>query len=363
MTWKHEVRTAIYGCIFALSLGMVILALSGDNPMLLVEALSTSLFTGFGLGYTLFYSTPLIFTGLSVAVCFRCGLFNIGAEGQLYAGALGILLSSLLFPNAPGIIAIPLGLLAGALFGALWGGIAGVLKAKRGSHEVIVTILLNFVSMYLVNYLILYPLDDPNTQKPESLPLGAGYAMPLLSDFGLGSFENTPVNLALFIGIATAFAIRYLLFSTPLGFEMRSVGYSPHASRVAGISVSRQTIFAFLLSGALAGMVGLNDVLGYHHRIVEGFSPGYGAAGIAVALLARNNPIGILFAAFLFGTLHNGARELEFLSERVTKELAYVIQAVLIAAVAAPALGSTIVGVFKKVKTPGNFKMVPRSVA
>ncbi len=339
-----ETKSAVGGCIFALLLGTFILAVSGENPTLLFEALSNSIFTGFGLGYTLFYATPLIFTGLSVAVCFRCGLFNIGAEGQLYMGALGILLVSLLLPNAPAIAAIPLGILSAALLGGLWGAIAGVLKAKRGSHEVIVTILLNFVALYIVNYLILYPLDDPTTQKPESLPLGAGYAMPLLSEIGLTVFDTTPVNTSLFVAIATALVIRFLLKSTPFGFEMRSVGYSSSASRIAGISVGRQTILAFVISGILAGMVGLNDVQGYHHKIIEGFSPQYGFTGIAVALLARNNPVGILFAALLFGTLHNGARDLEFLSDKVTKELAYVIQAVLIAAVAAPRFGETLFG-------------------
>lgn len=325
----------------ALGVCSVFLLCLGENPGVLFEALWQSLFTSFGLGYSLFYTTPLLFTGLAAAICFRCGLFNIGAEGQLYIGATALVAVGIFFPNTPAVIALPLGILTAALAGGLWGGIAGWLKAKRGSHEVIVTILLNFIALSLVNYLILYPLDDPSSQAAETAAVGHGFHIAKLSEVcqlvGLECFTSTPVNLTLFFALAIAALVHFFLFRTSTGFEMRAVGANPHAGRFAGIKVERHLVLAFFLSGALAGLVGVNEVMGYHHSVIEGFSPGYGFTGLAVALLARNRPVGILFTALLFGVLQNSARELEFLSERVTKELSFVIQAVLIAFIAGEA--------------------------
>ncbi len=329
----------LLGLFLAIVLCSALLPLLGESPFVLLQAMQTSLFTQFGLGYTLVYATPLLFTGLSVAISFHCGLFNIGAEGQLYVGALAIVLVSALFPHAPLWIGVPLGFFAALLAGGFWGGIAGLLKARRGSHEVIVTILLNFIALALCNYLIIYPLADPEIQAPETIEIASGYFIPTFNKisvaFGGDLFHGCPVNVSLFVGLFLAFALQFLLFRTPLGFELRAVGQNPIASRFAGIRVKRKILMALAMSGAIAGLVGTNEVMGYHHSVIEGFSPSYGFTGIAVALLARNSPIGIIFSALLFGLLHNSAREIEFLSEKITKDLSSILQGVLIAFVAA----------------------------
>jgi general nucleoside transport system permease protein len=329
----------VLGLGLSLVAAALLLLLLGEKTTVLWEALYNSCFTDFGLGYTLFYMTPYLFTGLGVAVCFQCGLFNIGGEGQLYLGAIAIIAVSSAAPNAPGWVAVPLGILASACAGGFWGGIAGWLKAKRGSHEVIVTILLNFIAFAIVNYLILYQFDNPSSQSPETLDVGPGYRIASLNSlfavFGLSFFESTPANVSLFMAIAAAFSAYFFLFHTPWGFSLRCVGKSIRASEFAGISVGRQTLIALALGGAFSGLVGINEVMGSQHKVIEGFSPQYGFTGIAVALLARSHPIGVIFSAFLFGVLQNSARELEFLSDKVTKELAVVIQAILIGFVAA----------------------------
>jgi simple sugar transport system permease protein len=306
----------------------------GEKATLLWEALRNTLFTGFGLGYTLFYTTPLIFTGLSVALAWHCGLFNIGAEGQLYVGAIAVVLMAVAFPGLHWSVAMPLACLASFCAGGIWGGIAGFLRAKRGSHEVIVTILLNFIAYALVDYLILYPFKNPDTQNTETLVVGAAYQLPTLDRLGLGIFATTPVNVSLLLSIAVAVCCYYFLFRTTLGFELRTVGKNAVASRFAGISVARNTFMALFLGGGLAGLVGVNEVMGHEHKVVQSFSPQYGFTGIAVALIARNHPIGVIFSALLFGALQNSARELEFLSDKLTKELSLVLQGSLIAFVA-----------------------------
>jgi general nucleoside transport system permease protein len=331
-------RAPVLGFVISLLACSLFLWVTGEAPFVLVEAFRNTYLTDFGLGYTLFYTTPLIFTGLAVAVSFHCGLFNIGAEGQLYVGSMAVVLVAATFPNLPWLLAVPLGILAAFAAGGLWGGVAGYLKAKRGSHEVIVTILLNFIGAAIVDYLLLYPFHNPESSNPESLAIATGYQIPKLSDLfhkvGIDVFKSTPVNISLFLAIAAMGFVYFFLFYTTTGFELRAVGQSPTASRFAGVSVRRRITLALFLSGGIAGLVGVNEVMGYQHKLIQGFSPQYGFTGIAVALLARNHPVGIFLSAFLFGSLHNCARELEFLSEKVTKELSLVLQGVLIAFVA-----------------------------
>jgi simple sugar transport system permease protein len=340
--------------LFSLIVSSLLLLAVGESPLVLLDAFHTALFTDFGLGYTLFYTTPLLLTGLSVAVCFRCGLFNIGAEGQLYFGSLTLMWSALFFPGLHPLLAIPFGIFMAALGGAFWGGIAGILKAKRGSHEVIVTILLNFLAYALCNYWILYPLHNPQSQNPETVNVASPYYFTKLSElanfFGFSLFQNTPVNLTLFLAVLLAVCLYYFLFHTPRGFALRAVGANPRASLFAGIAVNGQVVFAMVLGGAFAGLVGVNEVMGHQHKVIEGFSPQYGFTGIAVALLARSHPIAVIASALLFGFLHNSARELEFLSNKVTKELAIVIQGVLIATIASQEIWRKLYYRFRKEK-------------
>lgn len=347
-------RAPLVGLLLSLGVGMLFLMIGGERPMVLWEGLRTTCFTSFGIGYTLFYATPLIFTGLSVAVCFHCGLFNIGAEGQLYVGSLFVIFVAYLFPSLPAPVAIPLAIVAAALGGAIWGGLAGWLKAARGSHEVIVTILLNFVGINLVNYFIMYPFKSTGSQNPETFDIPENLRIWQLQDlfqkFGSDWLKSTPVNVSLFVALGCAFLCYILLFYTTYGYGLRTVGLSPLAARFAGISVPLNSVAALFLAGGLSGLVGVNEIMGHQHRLVEGFSPGYGFTGIAVALLARNHPLGIVLSAFLFGALHNSARELEFLSEKVTKELSLILQGTLIAFVAADFL---IEKLFKRKVTNG----------
>jgi len=325
------------GFLLSLLICSLILVASGENFSILIEAFYNTFFTHFGLGYTFFYATPLIFTGLSVAVAARSGLFNIGAEGQLYIGSvlLTFFATKILLPTAFGV---PLAIVIACAGGALWGGLAGFLKSKMGSHEVIVTILLNFIAYSLTDYSILYLFKNPLVQNPESLEIYSSYRLPLLSDWtallGLETFATTPVNATLLLALFSAFAVHFFLFHTKRGYEMRAVGFNPKSSQFNGINVSQNTLLAFVIAGGLTGGVAVNEIMGHQYKLTQGFSVEYGFTGIAVALLARNHPIGILFSAILFGSLHNASREMEFLSEKVTKELSLVLQALMIAFVA-----------------------------
>lgn len=301
----------------------------GESPAILTEAFYNTFFTSFGLGYTLFYSTPLIFTGLSVALCFHAGLFNIGAEGQLLWGSIAIVALGHWLPEIPWFLAVPVAILVAALAGGLGGLVAGFFKAFRGSHEVVTTLLLNFIAQYWVSYLILYQFKNPLNQASETEVISNHYWIPTID-----LFRTTPVNLTLVIAIISAVLIYYYLFHTVSGFELRAMGNNKQAAQYAGINLKYRTVLVFFISGALAGLVGVNEVMGSEHKVIEGFSPGYGFTGIAVALLARNHPLGIIVSAILFGSLQNTARELEFLSENVSKEVSLVIQGVLIAFVA-----------------------------
>lgn len=339
---RDKLLNSLFGPFIAVIIsGLVtatLLLLLGESPEILWEALTSTFFNGFGLGYTLFYTTPLILTGLSVALCFHAGLFNIGSEGQLHLGAVGVLTASFFFPELPWYLAIPLGLLSSALFGAAWGFVAGFLKAKRGSHEVIVTILLNFIGITLTNYLILYPFKNTQVQNPETIKIATGYFVPRLSDvtarFGSELFRTTPVNLTLILAVLAAVGCYFFLFHTPRGYELRALGQNSSAARFNGISLTTNTLLIFTLAGALSGLVGVNEVMGFQHKLIEGFSPQYGFTGIAVALMARNHPLGIILSAFLFGAIHNGAREIEFLSENITKEISIVMESLLIILIA-----------------------------
>lgn len=323
--------------LFALAVAALIVYLAGENPMTLIEALKASL-SPEGLGYTLFYATPFILTGLSVAVSFHCGLFNIGGEGQLYMGSLAVVFVSTRFSTLPLPLAVLSGVTAALVGGALWGALAGGLKALRGSHEVIVTILLNFIAYAIVDYSILYLFKDPQSQSPETALMPTQFQIPtfdqLLSPLGIQYFKSTPVNLTLLLAILAAAAVWVFLGKTRWGFELRTVGAGQRTARFAGMSVARSTLAALSLSGALSGLVGVNEVMGHEHRFIQGFSPGYGFTGIAVALLGRNHPAGVILSALLFGLLHNMSREIEFATSHVSKELALVLQAILVLAVA-----------------------------
>ena len=317
--------------MLGLAAGLSVTWLAGENPWHVLRVLVKGAFgSSCDLGMTLFYSTPLIFTGLSVAVAFQAGLFNIGAEGQLTLGALAAAAVGAVWPGLWSPLAPVLAGLAALAAGTVWGAIPGWLRARRGSHEVINTIMLNFIAAGLASYVALYVLKNPDSQNPETRPIGAGYCLP---QFGV--FEPAPVSAALPLALLAAALVGMLMWRTVLGFEIRAVGQSESAARAAGIDVGRIRIIAMSLAGGLAGLVGVGEVLGNAGKFRVGFSPEYGFMGIAVALLGRNQPAGVVAAALLFGALHQGTAAFDLETEHVTREVSLVFQALVILSVSA----------------------------
>jgi simple sugar transport system permease protein len=315
---------------------MAVTWIAGENPWHVFKVLCMGAFgSPYDFGMTLFYATPLVFTGLSVAIAFHAGLFNIGAEGQLTLGALAAAMVGAIWPTCPFFIAPLFAGVAAILAGMLWGAIPGWLRARRGSHEVINTIMLNFIAAGFASYVTLYLLKNPDTQNPETRSIGASYMIHQFAVFG-----GAPVSLALPLAIVTSVCVWFFLAKTTWGFELRAVGQSESAARAAGVSAANVRIIALSLAGALAGLVGIAEVLGNAGRFKVGFSPEYGFIGIAVALLARNHPFGILPAALLFGALHKGATALDLETEHVTRDLSLILQALILLSVCAEGLWS-----------------------
>lgn len=335
---RMRVALRIFQPVLAVALGLVlglcVVVLAGESPWRVLQILAMSAFgTRYDFGMTLFYSTPLILTGLAVAIPLHAGLFNIGAEGQLVFGALAAAAVGILFPNLSWPLAPWVAGLAAFAAGAAWGAIPGWLRARRGSHEVINTIMLNFIAAGFASWVTLYLLRNPDTQSPETRAVGAGY---LISHFEM--FGDAPVGSALFLALAVAGGVSFFLWRTAVGFQIRAVGENEHASRASGIDSARIRILAMILGGGVAGLVGVGEVLGNAGRFRLGFSPDYGFIGIAVALLGKGSPAGVVGAALLFGALHKGTADLDFETEHITREISLIFQALVILVVSADAL-------------------------
>ena len=324
--------------VAAFIVGGILILLVGDNPfeaygLLLGSALSWP----DGIGYTLFQATPLIFTGLAVLVGFRCGLFNIGAEGQLYIAAFATAWVGIRFANFSPWILIPFCCAAAILAGAFWAAIPGVLKARFGSHEVINTIMLNFIAVALVSYFTQYHYKEKGDPILQTAPIGQNAYIPPLGKFIPGFPERIPLNVAFLLALLCCLLVYLFLWRTKWGYEIRATGSNPFAAEYGGISIGKQIILAMAVSGALAGMVGINEVLGNRHRYYDGFSDNYGFTGIAVALLGRNHPVGVILAALLFAALQHGGIYVDGFSEHVTKDIVQVLQGIIILFVAGEA--------------------------
>ena len=277
---------------------------------------------------TVVTATPLILVGLSVAIGFRAGLFNIGGEGQMNIGALVASAAGFSFPGLPGPVHLVLVLVAGFAGGALWGAIPGFLKAKTGAHEVITTIMLNFVAVSLVLYVLSTHFYGQQAE-PVAKPVKVSY--PHL--FG----SSLRIHFGIFVALAVAAAVAWLLNRTTVGFRFRAVGANPDAARAAGMSPSRTTILVMTLAGGIAGLAGSNQLLSVTPSLLPGFASGIGFDGIAIALLGRARPAGVVAAAFLFGALRAGGRSMQVVTQ-VPSDIITVIQALVIVFVAAPAL-------------------------
>ena len=325
----------LIGFIIGLFAALLLTLFAGENPINIFMILARSAFGSmYDFGLTLSYATPLIFCGLSVAIGFHAGLFNIGGEGQLTMAVVTAAAVGVLFPNIPFPLAPLVAFGAAILVGAFWGGLAGWLRAYRGSHEVIITIMLNFIAAGLANWFALKIIPNPNSQNPETAMVSPNY---LFKDYDLVArlFPDTPANAALVFALAFAVLMWVFLWKTTWGFELRAVGSNTEAAHRAGISEKKIQIFAMAMAGALAGCVALSEVMGSAGQYRIGFSPDYGFIGIAVALLANNNPLGIIAGAFLMGALHKGASDLDLETTTITRDFSRIIQALIILGVAA----------------------------
>ncbi|MFT6558559.1 ABC transporter permease [Sneathiella sp.] len=309
--------------------GLVILVV-GDNPL---KALEVLFYGAFGypeaVGYTLYYTTNFIFTGLAVAIAFHCGLFNIGAEGQAFIAGLGVGLAALYLDFLPFWAIIPISIFSAALFGGAWAYIPAYLQAKRGSHIVITTIMFNFIAFSVMNYILVEVLISPDAGgSPETREFGENTWLAYAPDFT--GMSESPLNFSFLIALGLSAAFYYFVWHTRWGYEIRVVGENETAARYSGISVSRNIILAMVISGALAGFVAVNELLGVHHKVIMDFTGGYGFVGIAVALMGRNHPVGIFMAALLFGAIYQGGTELAFEMNTINKEMVIVIQGLII---------------------------------
>ena len=278
-------------------------------------------------------ATPYVFAGLAVALGFRCGLFNIGAEGQLFMGAIFSVFVGYSLKGLPAIIHIPLALTAGALGGALWAFVPAILKAKVGAHEVINTIMMNYIAFRLSEWLLSDkgPMQRPGSANPISPFVEPSAELPRLFA------DPIRFHLGFFVALAVAAFIYWFLFRTTWGFELRTVGANPNAARYAGMSITRNYVLTFCLSGALAGLAGANEVLGVNHNLAVAFSSGYGFDSIALALLGKSHPGGVVLAAVLFGTLRSGGTRMQNVA-KIPVDIIQVVQALVIAFIAAPAI-------------------------
>ena len=333
--WAELVVLPIVCLAVALAVAGVVVALIGQDPMEVLSFLIYGAFgTARGVSYTLYYTTTFIFTGLAVAVAFHGGLFNIGGEGQAIMGGLGTGLVALwLSPYLPAWLMLPLMLVVGAAFGMLWAAVPGYLQAYRGSHVVITTIMFNFIASSVLVYLLVNHLRPVGTMSVESVPFEPSANLPRMHEalawLGI-EWPASPLNTSLFIALAAAVAVYLFLWRSKAGYNVRAVGSSASAAEYAGINAKRHIVLAMAVSGALAGMVGMNEIAGVSGKLLLEFVSGAGFTGIAVALMGRNHPVGIVFASLLFGALFQGGAEVAFEVKGFSRDMVVLMQGLVV---------------------------------
>lgn len=333
--WADVLLLPLINLAAAFVVSGLIIAMIGENPLTALIVMLKGAFVYDGsLGYTLYYTTNFMFTGLAVAVAFHAMLFNIGGEGQAYIGGLGAGLVCLWLDSLlPAVLLVPLAIIGAAAFGAGWAFIPGYLQAYRGSHVVITTIMFNFIAASLMVWLLAGMLMAPGQMSPETVQFGQAGWLPFIHDLlaAVGiEVARSPLNLSFVIAVAAGFGVWVLIWRTRLGYAIRATGHSETAARYAGIAVPRVIIITMAISGALAGMMAINEILGVQHRVLLNFTSGYGFTGIAVALMGRNHPLGIFLASLLFGALYQGGAELDFEFQTITREMVLMIQGMII---------------------------------
>jgi len=329
--WADVLLMPVVNLAIALLAAGLVVALIGQSPREVMVMLVHGAFgTPRGLSYTLYYATSFIFTGLAVAVAFHGGLFNIGAEGQAILGGLGTGLVALWLSNSlPALILLPLMLIAGAVFGMVWAAVPAYLQAYRGSHVVITTIMFNFLASALLGYLLVNTLRAPGGMSVESVPFGPAAHLPGMHELlaGLGiAWPSSPLNISLFLALIAAVGVYLLLWHSRAGYRLRAVGASEGAAAYAGIYPKAQVILAMGLSGALAGMVGMNEIAGVNGKLLLDFVGGAGFTGIAVAVMGRNHPVGIVLASLLFGALFQGGAEVSMEVSGFSRDMVVMLQ-------------------------------------
>ena len=329
--WADLVLLPIVCLGVALLVAAAVVAMVGQNPAEVIMVLIQGAFgSARGLSYTLYYATTFIFTGLAVAVAFHGGLFNIGGEGQAIMGGLGTGLVALWFSaTLPAWVMLPLMLLAGALFGLAWAAVPACLQAYRGSHVVITTIMFNFIASTLLVYLLVNHLRPAGTMSVESVAFSESAKLPdmrtAMAWVGI-DWPTSPLNVSLFLALLAALAVYLYLWRTRGGYHLRAVGSSPGAAEYAGINSRHQIVIGMSISGALAGMVGMNEIAGVNGRLLLEFVSGAGFTGIAVALMGRNHPFGIILASILFGALFQGGAEVAFEVRGFSRDMVIMLQ-------------------------------------
>ena len=319
----------------ALIVSGIIILLIGENPFHALGVMIKGAFYYKGaLGYTLFYTTNFIFTGLAVAVAFHALLFNIGGEGQAAIGGLAVgMVALLLDTSLPAILVVIIAILSAFIFGGVWGAIPGYLQAKRGSHIVITTIMFNFIAASIMVWLLAGMLMAPGQMSPETRSFADGVALAKIHNlFALMGIKvaKSPLNLSFVVALIACVAVWILIWRSRLGYAIRATGFSNKAAVYGGHQPARIIIITMAISGGLAGLMALNEILGVQHRVILNFTAGYGFTGIAVALMGRNHPVGILFASLLFGALYQGGAELDFEFQTITREMVIMIQGLII---------------------------------
>ncbi len=328
-TIEEAVLPPLMALVVALIAGDLLILTYGQAPGAVWRLLIDGTWgNAYGFGQVLYKATTLTCTGLAVAMSLRAGLFNIGAEGQLAAGGFGAALAGLMLPAAtPAFLAVPICVLAAMLCGGMVGAVPGALRAKFGAHEVIVTIMLNFIVLALLNYFVSAKLHVPETLHTPEIHAGE---LPRLSNL-IAAFHGSAANWTIVIVVLAAAATWWFLFKTRAGYELRAVGLQPDAAEYAGVNVGATWRNALIVSGALAGLGGINFVLGYKGYYEDGFTGGAGFLGIAVALVGRNHPLGVVLAALFFATLSQGGLAINAM---VPKQIVEALQGIVIIAVA-----------------------------
>ena len=331
--WADVVLIPLISVLLALIVSGFVVLIIGENPIEAMQIMVRGAFgSAYGWGYTLYYATNFIFTGLAVAVAFHAKLFNIGGEGQAALGGLGVAIVLLSVGWPHWTVALLAAILGGALFGAAWAAVPAYLQAKRGSHIVITTIMFNFIASALLVYLLVNVFRVPGSMAPESARFVETVHLPNAAGFAgfLGFRGSTPLNFAFFVALLCCVLVWILIWRTRLGYEIRAFGHSETAAVYAGINPVKITMITMIISGGLAGMMAINVVMGEAERPVLDFTEGAGFVGIAVALMGRSHPVGVVLAALLFGALYQGGAELQFEMPAVSREMIVVIQALVI---------------------------------